>query len=168
MRFLSLAVFLVVGCSGVQVKQRPDGTYTVQCSDHKACLDRADRLCGAQGYVVVGGRSNKKLYGVPGNEKYIGKDEIYVRCNKDRPLDTPDPATGSWRLQHDENETAPAKPATKTICRPGETQRCVGKGACNGGQACLKDGSGFGSCECAEPSSGTPAAAGAAAVTNVP
>lgn len=166
MRIAILAVLVVSGCSGVQVKQRPDGTYTVQCSDHKACLDRADRLCGAQGYVVVGGRSNKKLYGVPGNEKYIGKDEIYVRCHKDRPLDTPDPAVGSWRLQHEPSDNkVPARPATSSVCRPGETQRCVGKGACSGGQACLKDGSGFGPCDCAESSTATPAAAGAAAVT---
>lgn len=166
MRSTILAACLVLlGCSGVQVKQRPDGTYTVECSDRKACLDRATRVCGAQGYVIVGGRSNKKLYGVPGNEKMVGKDEIYVRCNKDRPLDMPDPQIGTWRLQHaPSDEHVRPKPAASAanVCRPGETQRCVGKGACNGGQSCLKDGSGFGPCDCGEPSA-PQAAAGAAA-----
>jgi hypothetical protein len=36
------------------------------------------------------------------------------------------------------------------ICRPGETQKCVGPGACAGGQACKDDGSGFGPCDCAD------------------
>jgi hypothetical protein len=33
-------------------------------------------------------------------------------------------------------------------CTPGETQQCFGPGACNGGQSCLSDGSGFGPCDC--------------------
>lgn len=153
------------GCSGAQVKQRPDGTYAIQCSDHKSCLDRADRLCGAQGYVVVGGQSNKKLYGVPGNEKFIGKDELFIRCNKDRPLDMPHPEAGNWRLEHRASEgnsspsgsSADRAAATGTaplrVCRPGETQRCIGKAACVGGQSCLADGSGFGVCDCGDNAS---------------
>jgi hypothetical protein len=33
-------------------------------------------------------------------------------------------------------------------CTPGETQSCFGPGACNGGQSCLLDGSGFSRCDC--------------------
>ncbi|HEY5959822.1 MAG TPA: hypothetical protein VIV60_24880 [Polyangiaceae bacterium] len=156
-------------CSGVQTKQRLDGTYVFECSSRKACLDRAERTCGLEGYVVVGGHSNKKLYGVPGNEKLIGKDEIFVRCNKDRPSDTPDGTIGSWHLKDrdsDVNAAASVAPEVtsaappKTICRPGETQRCVGPAACSGGQACLQDGSGFSACDCGTPSASvaTPAA----------
>lgn len=161
MRIAILSLLLFSGCSGVQVKQRADGTYTLECSSRKACLDRAERTCGQEGYTIVGGQSNKKLYGVPGNAKLVGKDEIYVRCNKDRPADTPDPAVGSWRLEKPEGDAQPATSApspgaegvsVKTpaapVCRPGETQRCVGAGACEGGQACLPDGGGFGPCDC--------------------
>jgi hypothetical protein len=43
------------------------------------------------------------------------------------------------------------------VCVPGATQACTGKGACNGGQACLKDGSGWGSCECEDATPEAPA-----------
>ena len=169
MRIALIALVLLSGCSGAQVKQRGDGTYSLDCSEKKACLDRADRLCAPGGYVIVGGKSNKKRYGVPGNEKLVGKEEIYVRCSKDRPTDTPDEAAGSWRLKHsDDVQPSASAPATqppaaqppaalppaatpsvtKAVCRPGETERCVGPGACEGGQACLADGSAFGPCDC--------------------
>jgi hypothetical protein len=192
MRTTLLACLLLSSCSGVQVKQRADGTYAVECSSRKACLDRAERVCGNEGFTIVGGRSNKKRYGVPGNEKLVGKDEMFIRCNSDRPGDTPDDQVGIWRLPKpdasDAHSAAPpmakpessatpsvtkpmpsavapeAKPAPSTTaldaksetvkppvlltCRPGETQRCVGPAACEGGQACLSDGSGFGTCDC--------------------
>ncbi len=34
------------------------------------------------------------------------------------------------------------------VCTPGETQACLGAGACNGAQACTADGLGFGACDC--------------------
>lgn len=169
------AAFLFFGCSGAIVKQRSDGTYAIQCSDHKSCLDRADRVCGVQGYAVVGGKSNKKLYGVPGNEKLVGKDELFIRCNKDRPFDMPHPEAGSWRLEHSDSErdslstggsNAERPPASTNardrICRPGETQRCIGKAACEGGQSCLTDGSGFGPCDCGDRDSASSPQLGAA------
>ena len=36
------------------------------------------------------------------------------------------------------------------VCAPGETQTCVGIGSCEGGQACLADGSGWSTCECGD------------------
>ena len=33
-------------------------------------------------------------------------------------------------------------------CTPGESQGCVGPGGCQGGQACLADGTGYGECNC--------------------
>jgi hypothetical protein len=161
MRMILVALLLLSSCSGAQAKRRADGTYELECGEKKACLDRAERICTPGGYILVGGKSNKKRYGVPGNEKFIGKDEIYVRCNKDRPKDTPDEETGSWRLEHSDAHAPSAPPsaspavaappsaaAPKAVCRPGETQRCVGPGACEGGQACLTDGTGFGPCDC--------------------
>lgn len=35
-----------------------------------------------------------------------------------------------------------------SVCAPGATQACTGRGACAGGQACLPNGSGWGSCDC--------------------
>ena len=35
------------------------------------------------------------------------------------------------------------------VCTPGSTQECVGPGACQGGQSCNADGTGFAPCECA-------------------
>jgi hypothetical protein len=35
-----------------------------------------------------------------------------------------------------------------TACTPGETQACLGPGACDGAQICLSDGSGYGDCDC--------------------
>ena len=43
---------------------------------------------------------------------------------------------------------ASSKPASGAICVPGSTQACVGPAACNGGQSCLPDGSGFAPCDC--------------------
>ncbi len=156
MRITLLALLLLSACSGAQVKQRADGTYAVECGSQKACLDRAARICQPGGYTLVGAQSNKKRYGVPGNEKMIGKDEMYIRCDKDRPFDAPDSQTGTWQLKHSDADASSAPPAAtaapanvpKAVCRPGETQRCVGPGACDGGQSCLTDGSGFGSCDC--------------------
>jgi len=176
LRTVSLLGLLVLfpGCAGAKGRQRADGTYLLDCSDKKVCLERANRTCGEEGYTVVGGRSNKKKYGSPGNEVYIGKDEMYIRCNRDRPADAPDPETGEWSLRR--NDAAPSrtpgsatpspnagipKSETRTslspdvrVCRPGETQHCVGAGACEGGQACLADGSGFGACDCGKSTPG--------------
>jgi hypothetical protein len=45
---------------------------------------------------------------------------------------------------------ASSKPAASAAgaCVPGATQTCIGPAACNGGQSCLADGSGFGPCDC--------------------
>lgn len=167
LRHAWLLVFLLAGCGGATLKQRADGTYSFDCSEQKRCLERASETCGEQGYILVGGKSNKKKYGTPGNELYVGKDEIHVRCNRDRPVDAPDSDQGDWSLRRkkDGAPAASAKPngepsaakealtkTTSPVCRPGETQRCVGPGACDGGQACLADGSGFGLCDCGSKS----------------
>lgn len=40
----------------------------------------------------------------------------------------------------------PAEPSK--ACAPNETRMCYGPGACQGGQYCLPDGSGFSGCDC--------------------
>jgi hypothetical protein len=144
-------------CSATQTKRRVDGSYAINCSSQKACLDRAEKICGEPGYAVVGGRHDEKIYGVPGNQKVVGKNELYVRCNKDKIADAPDPAVGSWKLERSDAGTASKNTQKEKglVCRPGETQRCIGAGACVGGQACEADGSRFGPCDCGEPARGT-------------
>jgi hypothetical protein len=151
-RFLSVALAMC-GCAATRAERRADGSYTIHCNSQKACLDRAARLCADSGYDIIGGRHDQKVYGVPGNQKVVGRNELYVRCRRDALVDAPDPALGSWKLER--ADAGPAKTnrarATRFICRPGETQRCIGRGACKGGQACKTDGSGFGACDCGQP-----------------
>jgi hypothetical protein len=48
-----------------------------------------------------------------------------------------------------EPEPEPEVPAAPPpACVAGQTQECVGPGACKGGQSCLPDGSGFTECDC--------------------
>lgn len=43
---------------------------------------------------------------------------------------------------------SPSEPDEPVACVPGESQECVGPGACKGGQVCTPDGTGFGPCDC--------------------
>ncbi len=156
LRRLLLASLFIWACASTHNKRRVDGSYSIDCNAQKACLDRAATLCGERGYSIIGGRHDQKTYGVPGNQKVVGKDELYIRCNKDALVDAPDPALGTWKLERVDSgvQPTPLRREKKAVCRPGETQRCIGPGACSGGQACAADGSSFGPCDCGEPSSG--------------
>ncbi len=153
---LLLAALVIWACTPTHAKRRVDGSYAINCNSQKACLDRADRICGETGYTIVGGRHDQKIYGVPGNQKLVGKDELYILCKQDAPSDAPDPAAGSWKLERPDSGVALRhSPTSKnTVCRPGETQRCIGAAACEGGQACAADGTRFGPCDCGESLSG--------------
>ncbi len=142
--------FTLVACGTTRAQRRVDGSYTIDCKSQKSCLDRAAKLCGDTGYDIIGGRHDQKLYGVPGNQKVVGKDQLYVRCRADAMSDAPDPAAGSWKLERSDAGSSQAAPVRlrPAICRPGETQRCIGPGACQGGQACNRDGSAFEPCDC--------------------
>lgn len=156
LRVLLVSLALVACGASTRAKRRVDGSYAVDCNSQKACLDRADKLCGETGYSIVGGRHDQKLYGVPGNQKVVGKDELYIVCKSDVPSDAPDPAAGSWKLARPDAggiAQGHSPPPKNTVCRPGETQRCIGAGACEGGQACAPDGTRYGPCDCGEPSS---------------
>lgn len=149
-RWLCVAIFLFACGATSRVQRRVDGSYLIDCKSQKSCLDRAASLCGETGYDIIGGRHDQKLYGVPGNQKLIGKDQLYVRCRRDAMIDVPDPAQGSWKLERPDAgvEPTPASAPRHSVCRPGESQQCFGAGACEGGQACKTDGSGFEPCDC--------------------
>ncbi len=57
------------------------------------------------------------------------------------------------------DDAAPSAP-----CMKGDTRECVGLGACQGGQVCLEDGSGYGECKCGSATGGASGAAGVAGV----
>jgi hypothetical protein len=157
-RWIALTLVLFA-CGTTRAQRRVDGSYLIDCKSQNSCLDRATKVCGESGYDIIGGRHNQKVYGVPGNQKVVGKDQLYIRCRSDSMLDTPDPAAGSWKLERSDAgqpRAAHSERNTATVCRPGETQRCVGAGACEGGQACKQDGSGFEACDCGQRDPATP------------
>ena len=144
-------ILTLLACGTTRAQRRVDGSYTIDCKSQKSCLDRAAKLCSDAGYVIIGGRHDQKLYGVPGNQKLVGKDQLFIRCRSDAMVDTPDPSLGSWKLERGDagpSNKVPSIGRSDTVCRPGETQRCIGTGACEGGQACREDGSGFTPCDC--------------------
>ena len=63
------------------------------------------------------------------------------------PADDPPTAEGS-EAEDAETSSSEAEADVERVCSPGETRQCVGPGACEGGQACEEDGSGFGPCDC--------------------
>lgn len=90
---------LLCACSAARARQRADLSWAIECNSEKVCQERATRICGDEGYELIGGRHTEKVMGTPGNEVITGKNEIYVRCNADRPADAPEPGAGSWILQ---------------------------------------------------------------------
>lgn len=139
-------VCLGCGSSSVQTSQLPDGTWKVTCkTSYDKCLRKAESICpGAR--TVLGGGNRDEIYGYEGNQVATRKSEVYVRCDNSE--------QGSYRLKREVKPAAsdpvPTDEAAERArsCTPGTTQRCVGPGACEGGQACLPDGSGFGPCDC--------------------
>ncbi len=132
-----------VACSAANVSERAPGAYDITCKNQNACIEKANQLCGAQGFAVEGARRQAKMAGSPGNEIQLTENTLSVRCTNARLRTLSVPRTPPPQ---------PKTPATPPpVCRPGETQRCVGPGACVGGQACLADGSSFGPCDCGNP-----------------
>jgi hypothetical protein len=148
-RWLAITITMTSACAAPLAKQLPDGSYAIECTTQKVCLDRAERQCGPTGYNIVGGEHSQKVFGVNGNEKQVGQDELHFRC-KASPL--PDSVASSSTPTElglgDSGAPSQQTPAGSMVCRPGETQKCFGPGACAGGQACVADGSGFGPCDC--------------------
>jgi len=145
-RWLSLLFPFLVACSAANVSERGPGAYDITCRNQNACIEKANQLCGARGFRVEGARRQDKVAGSPGNEIQLTENTLSVRC-----VDAALPQPTSVSSAPTRGPSVPAAPAQ--ICRPGETQRCVGPGACAGGQACLADGSGFGACDCGPVSS---------------
>lgn len=155
-----LALLIVLGgasaCSPRNNAQPlKDGSWEVKCEDQvDRCVREAQRVCGDEPYHVISGRKEEEIYG--GQSGYQTGVEVHViefRCGSD---------PGVWKLERKE-EQAPAAPKAapppkQKLCAPGSTQRCVGPGACEGGQSCNAEGTGYSSCDCGTPSSEAPPA----------
>jgi hypothetical protein len=147
MRSLTLGcLWLLTACGPAQFQQEKlnDGSIKVTCElSMDECVRRAQDLCQNQRYRIIDGTSETRLRDAPPFEKAYHTSRLHFACTDDggKPLisldsSAPPPAP------------AGAKSAAPRACAPGETRVCVGAAACNGGQACLADGSGFGPCDC--------------------
>jgi hypothetical protein len=144
MRWHSLLLPLVVlACSsGVQTRQRPDGTWQVTCkTSFEECARRAEKVCGSLGSRVVAGGARDQLFGSEGNQVKVQRSDVIVACGAEPPKAAATPSAPAPRASSESDR----------VCAPGSTQRCYGPGACAGGQACLPDGSGYGACDCGAP-----------------
>jgi hypothetical protein len=134
--------------------RQPDGSWHLQCGNSiDLCVQKANDLCKDRGYVVLGGQNKRSLYGAELGQSQVEvrEAELNVACADLRgelpkvlssnTLQAPLPAPAS------ESESAAPK-KLGAACTPGATERCVGPGACAGGQACAADGSAFGPCDC--------------------
>jgi len=149
-------------CSPVTIPaaRRADGGWHLRCGASLAgCVQRATDLCKDRGYVVIGGMSKKQVLGAELGVSQIEQreSELDIAC-ADRRGDLPSvlsaqPAVSAEPAPAAPSAAAPGASAPRVgSCIPGATQRCVGAGACAGGQACLPDGSGFAACDCGTPS----------------
>ncbi|MEO7033802.1 MAG: hypothetical protein ABI548_07960 [Polyangiaceae bacterium] len=145
--------------SSVPAARRADGSWHLKCgASLAACVQRAGDLCKDRGYVVLGGMSKRELYGAElGVSQVEGREsELDIAC-ADRRGGLPivlsaQPAGGIIPPAVPALPFPPASAAPRAgSCTPGATQRCVGAGACAGGQACLPDGSGYAACDCGAP-----------------
>lgn len=147
------------GCAhGVTTTKVDYDTFRIQCSElalDKCLAEAASNACDKRGYFVAKGISQVNVRGRSDAPDVALSSEAVVRCA---------PASG-WGDQAKElmssagssavapAASAPAPTPTKApICAPGSTQACVGTAACNGGQACKTDGSGYEPCDCGPPS----------------
>ena len=140
----------LVGCATFKPKVLPDGSYRLQCASTMAqCLHRARKFCGEDKLEVLK-KTEDEVYGVEGHRTGAEGVEVHFVCGKPR-------AEPKWKLpprrarQQPPTQPPRSKERPAQVCIPGATQRCVGPGACEGGQACLPDGSGFGPCDCGNP-----------------
>jgi hypothetical protein len=156
MKPLVLGFVLLEACHAATVPsvRQPDGSWHVQCGNSlQLCVQKANDLCDDRGYVVLGGTNKRSLYGAE-----LGQSQVEVReadlsfACADRRGELPKVLVSRTlsvapppRVAEPE-PAAQAKPAS--ACTPGATQRCVGAGACDGGQSCSADGAGFGPCDC--------------------
>ncbi len=139
----------------------------------KDCVAQAHKHCNVQdkdgGYVILGGRSQTVMMGSKDGQYQKASEvaQLEVRCGLEELEDEAPEESSTLKLPpRTDAEVAPTDlpqaPApvvvapSAAVCTKGATQACVGPGACQGGQVCLSDGSGFGPCDCGTESARSP------------
>lgn len=151
---LSILWLAFCGCGGARARSVGDDTWRLECkSSMAACASRAEDVCSDKGFVVLSGRSSRELYGPEGEQVGADRAELLIRCGGEEEKSSSLPAQEpGWALKRKAGAGAPVasanRGAAKQACVPGATQRCVGPGACEGGQICSADGLSFGPCDC--------------------
>lgn len=160
--FNSAAIALCLlgtACGGrqtIDTQRLPDGTVRLVCrAPLQNCLSHADLICRNGPYDVLRARDQRDRYGPEFGtaQTEVRTSEAVIRCAAIGDPRPDDPAVlaapASTPTTSPALGTAPAaEPARKNVCVPGATQACIGPGACEGGQSCLPDSSGFGPCDC--------------------
>jgi hypothetical protein len=153
-------LLLVAACATpeVQSQRLKDGSWSFQCElGMDECVRRVQENCPNQRYRILEGSSETRMRDAPPFERAYHTSRLHLVCN-DSGADAVPAVDGS------KANAAPSVPAaTAKLCSKGETRECVGVGACKGGQACLPDGTGYGSCECGPAAAPTTPAASDAA-----
>jgi hypothetical protein len=177
----ALTVLLVAGaaclvsCSrGARAVRLPalspsDEIYRISCEDSiEPCRDEAGEVCGGRYEVLESSGAPvepPRVTSAPGpastgpryqRTKWVG--QMVVACGS-----SPAPAALASQPAPRAPERAPRAMASDRLCVPGETQECLGPGACRGAQSCLPDGNGYGPCDCGNALTHGPS--GAARVT---
>ena len=147
-------LFVTVACAkpDVQINALPDGTRELTCRHTlPQCLSHVDDVCKGASYEVLYATDTQKIYGSPSsNEVESRTSQAIVHClgphQKARGDQTPAGAVASAMPEAAAPVVATIPPPR--LCVPGASQACVGVAGCTGGQVCLKDGTGFGDCDC--------------------
>ena len=151
------ALFVTVACAkpDVEIRALPDGTRELACRHTlPQCLSHVDDVCKGASYEVLYATDTQKIYGSPSsNEVESRTSQAVIHClgPHQKPMgEAPAVAAAapSTAAVVPAPVTAIEAPAAPHVCAPGATQACVGVAGCTGGQACLRDGSGWGECDC--------------------
>lgn len=148
--WLSLSLLVACGASQVQSKKLKDGSWSFTCElAMDECIRRVQERCPAQRYRILEGTAETRLRDAPPFERAYHTSRLHIVCNDEgaNVLLSVDSSSEPKRSSSD----AAAKPSK--ACVAGQTRECVGTAACKGGQACLRDGSGYTGCDCGPASS---------------
>jgi hypothetical protein len=142
--FAAWPLLLACGTAEVQSQRLKDGSWTFTCElAMDECIRRVQEHCPAQRYRIIEGTSETRLRDAPPFERAYHTSRLHLKCN-DAGADVLISTSGST-----DSSLASVTAASKArACGVGETRACIGPAACQGGQACLPDGTGFGGCDC--------------------
>lgn len=152
--FVSLAIGSTLGCAAsVKTALGPNSSHVITCGNGmSACVAKADKICGDDGYTILEGTKRNKILGGSSSAYRTRSEigEITVRCGVEENEEEAPPIVYKLPERTDAPVVVeePIVPTAGAVCTPGSTLACVGPGACQGGQVCLENGLGYGPCDC--------------------